>query len=102
MLAWCLLLPRFDSLRDNSSSSVLLCSPLILLMLVSIAEQSKAGTVYNRLNIGIADLNPAWGIDVCPRVSVLCCPVSVEALCQADPPAKESYQMSLYVDQEAH
>jgi hypothetical protein len=41
-------------------------------------------------------------MDVCPRVSVLCCPVLVEALCQADPPAKESYQMSLYVDQEAH
>jgi len=28
----------------------------------------------------------------------LCCPVSVEALRLADPPAKESYQMSLYVD----
>jgi hypothetical protein len=40
-------------------------------------------------------------MDVCPRVSVLCCPVSVEALRQADPPAKESYQMSLYVDREA-
>jgi hypothetical protein len=41
-------------------------------------------------------------MDVCPRVSVLCCRVSVEALCRADPPAKESYQMSLYVDQEVH
>jgi hypothetical protein len=41
-------------------------------------------------------------MDVCPRVSVLCCPVSVEALRWADPPAKESYQMSLYVDPEAH
>jgi hypothetical protein len=39
---------------------------------------------------------------VCPRVSVLCCPVSVEALRWADPLSKESYQMSLYVDQEAH
>jgi hypothetical protein len=39
---------------------------------------------------------------VCPRVSVLCCPVSVEALRRADPLAKESYQMSLYVDREAH
>jgi hypothetical protein len=38
---------------------------------------------------------------VCPRVSVLCCPVSVEALRRADPPANESYQMSLYVDREA-
>jgi hypothetical protein len=42
-------------------------------------------------------------MDVCPRVSVLlCCPVSVEALRRADPPAKESCQMSLYVDREAH
>jgi hypothetical protein len=41
-------------------------------------------------------------MDVCLRVSVLCCPVSVEALRWADPLAKESYQMSLYVDREAH
>jgi hypothetical protein len=39
------------------------------------AEQSKAGTVYAPLNIGIAGLNTAWGMDVCLRVSVLCCPV---------------------------
>jgi hypothetical protein len=58
---------------------------------VSIAESSKASTVYNRLNIGIAGSNP-----------VLCCPVSVETLRRADPPAKESYRMSLYVDREAH
>jgi hypothetical protein len=51
---------------------------------------------------GIAGSNPAWGMDVCPLVSVLCCPVLVEALCRADPPAKESYQMSLYVDREAY
>jgi hypothetical protein len=41
-------------------------------------------------------------MDECPRVSVLCCPVSAEALRRADPPSKESYQMSLYVDREAH
>jgi hypothetical protein len=41
-------------------------------------------------------------MDVCPRVSVLCCTVSVEALRRADPPAKKSYQMSLYADREAH
>jgi hypothetical protein len=35
---------------------------------------------------------------VCLHVSVLGCPVLVEALHRADPPAKESYQMSLYVD----
>jgi hypothetical protein len=33
-------------------------------------------------------------MDVCPRFSVLCCPVWVKALCWADPPSKESYQMS--------
>jgi hypothetical protein len=78
--------------------SILLCNE----SLISIAEQSKAGTVYDCLNIGIAGSNPAWGMDVCLQVSVLCCPVSVEALRQVDPPAKESYQMSLYVDQEVH
>jgi hypothetical protein len=71
-------------------------------MPVSIAEWSKAGTVYDRLNIGITGSNPAWGMDVCPRVSVLCCPVSVEALRWADPPAKVSYEMSIYVNREAH
>jgi hypothetical protein len=34
-------------------------------------------------------------MDMCLRVSV-----SIEALRRADPPAKESYQMSLYVDRE--
>jgi hypothetical protein len=42
---------------------------------VSIAERSKACTVYERLNIGIACSNPARGMDVPLRVSVLCCPV---------------------------
>jgi hypothetical protein len=37
-------------------------------------------------------------MDVCPHVSVLCCPVLVEGLRRADPLAKESYHMSLYVD----
>jgi hypothetical protein len=36
-------------------------------------------------------------MDVCPRVSVLCCPVSVKALRPADPPSKESYQKCLYM-----
>jgi hypothetical protein len=36
-------------------------------------------------------------MDVCPRVSLLCCPVSVEALHRADTPSKESYQnVSIY------
>jgi hypothetical protein len=32
---------------------------------------------------------------VCLRFSVLCCPVSVEALCWTDPPTKEFYQISI-------
>jgi hypothetical protein len=60
-------------------------------MPVSTAERSKAGTVYDRLNIGMAGSNLSWGMDVCLRVSMLCCPVSVEALRRADPPAKKSY-----------
>jgi hypothetical protein len=33
-------------------------------------------------------------MDVCPRFSVLYCPVYVEALRRADLPSKKSYQMS--------
>jgi hypothetical protein len=47
---------------------------------VSIAERSKSCTVYDLLNIEFADSNPARGMDVCLRLSVLCCPVKVEAL----------------------
>jgi hypothetical protein len=36
-------------------------------------------------------------MDVCPRISVLCFPVQVEALRGADPSSKESYQMSIKV-----
>jgi hypothetical protein len=39
-------------------------------------------------------------MNVCLRVSVLCCPVSVEALRWTDLPTKESYQVS--VDREVH
>jgi hypothetical protein len=33
-------------------------------------------------------------MDVCLCLSVLCCPVYIEALRWTDPPAKDSYQMS--------
>jgi hypothetical protein len=39
------------------------------------AAQSKARTVFGRSNIGIAGSNPSGDMDVCPRLSVLCCPV---------------------------
>jgi hypothetical protein len=38
------------------------------------------------------DSNPARDIGVCPRFSVLCCPVYIEDLGWTDPPSKESYQ----------
>jgi hypothetical protein len=41
----------------------------------SIAKRSKACTVYDSLNIEIAVSNPTRGMDVCLRVSALCCPV---------------------------
>jgi hypothetical protein len=37
-------------------------------------------------------------MDVCLRLSVLCCPVSVEALPLTDPLTKESYQMSMWIE----
>jgi hypothetical protein len=37
-------------------------------------------------------------MDVCLHLSVLCCPVSVEALLRTDPPTKESYQMSIWIE----
>jgi hypothetical protein len=42
-------------------------------MPVSMAERSKASTVFGRSNIGIAGLNPTRGMDVCLRR--LCCVV---------------------------
>jgi hypothetical protein len=39
-------------------------------------------------------------MDVCLQVSMLCCPVSAEALHWTDPPTRESYQMS--VNREVH
>jgi hypothetical protein len=42
---------------------------------ISIAERSKASTVFGPSNVEIAGSNPARGMDVCLRFSVLCCPV---------------------------
>jgi hypothetical protein len=58
------------------------------------AERSEGSTVFGRSNIGIAGSNPARGMDVSLRLSVLCCPVQIEALRWTDPPAMKSYQMS--------
>jgi len=42
--------------------------------------QSEASTVFNYSDVETAGSNPAWGMDVCLCLSVLCCPVCVEAL----------------------
>jgi hypothetical protein len=55
-------------LLKNGSSKAFITS-------VSMAEQSEANTVFGRSNIGITGSNPAQGMDVCLRLSVLCCPV---------------------------
>jgi hypothetical protein len=57
------------------------------------AERSEACTVFSCLNIGTVCSIPTH-MDVCLHFPVLCCPVLVEALHWANPPFKESYQMS--------
>jgi hypothetical protein len=47
-----------------------------------------------RLDTGIVGSNPAQGMGVFLHLSVLCCPVQVEALRRADHSSKESCQMS--------
>jgi hypothetical protein len=47
----------------------------------------------DRLDIAIVGLNPAQVVDACPRISVLCCRVKVDASNVADPPSRESYQI---------
>jgi hypothetical protein len=42
---------------------------------VPIAARSKTRTVFKRSNTRIVGSNSSRGIDVCPRFSVLCCPV---------------------------
>jgi hypothetical protein len=60
---------------------------------VSVAAGSK-GVGLGCLDTGIVGSNPTHCMDGCPRLSALCCPVSVQALRWADFPCKESCQMS--------
>jgi hypothetical protein len=53
---------------------------------------SKARIVFDSSNTDIVDSNPARGIDVCPRFSLLYCPLQVQALWWAFLQSKESYQ----------
>jgi hypothetical protein len=58
------------------------------------AARSKARTIFNRSNTRIVGSNPARGMYVYPRFSVLCCSAKVVTLRRADPPSKESHQVS--------
>jgi hypothetical protein len=42
---------------------------------VPMAARSKVRTIFDRSKTGIVGSNPAQGMDVCLRFSVLCCPV---------------------------
>jgi hypothetical protein len=51
------------------------CPKYLSKLPVSVAERSKASTVFDRSIIGITGSNTARGMDVCLRLSVLFCPV---------------------------
>jgi hypothetical protein len=42
---------------------------------VSLAARSKARVVLDPSNTGVVGSNPVRGMGLCPRLSVLCCPV---------------------------
>jgi hypothetical protein len=58
------------------------------------AAWSEARTVFIHSETGNVGSNSARGMDVCPLVCVLCCPVAGVAVRLAELPYKESYQMS--------
>jgi hypothetical protein len=62
---------------------------------VTVAERSKACTVFARSEPGIVGSNHTQGMDVNVCVcAFFCVYVQVEALRRADHPSKESYRMS--------
>jgi hypothetical protein len=70
-----LMLLNFASVQMFSTFAVQEISFPLREQTVSMAERSKASTVFGRSNIGIAGSNPTRGMDVCVCVSVLCRPV---------------------------
>jgi hypothetical protein len=51
------------------------------LLLITVAAQSKAWTVFVRSNIGIGGSNPTWGMNVC--VCLFCYPVCRQRPCDS-------------------
>jgi hypothetical protein len=61
--------------RDFENSLPIIYSSIKQIGPISIDEQSEASTVFGRSNVENAGSNPARGMDVCLRFSVLCCHV---------------------------
>jgi hypothetical protein len=59
---------------------------------VPLAAWSSPRIVLHLPNTEIVGSNPSRGTDVCLRLSVLCCPVKVQALAMGRSPSKESYK----------
>jgi hypothetical protein len=65
--------PSWEANTYSSSQEIFNILNLRLYNLVVV--RSKARMVLNPSNTGILGSNPTRGMDVCPRFSVLCCPV---------------------------
>jgi hypothetical protein len=64
---------------------------------VTVAERSKACTIFARSEAGILGSNPTQGMDVyclCVCVPFFCVCVQVDALRRVDHPPKDSYRLS--------
>jgi hypothetical protein len=57
-------------------------------------HRGRASVGLDRSDSGIVGSNPAQNMDVCLRLSVLCCSVLVKDLRWADYSSKESHKMS--------
>jgi hypothetical protein len=68
---------------------------MVMLMIICWVEHCDRA-VLRTLNTGLVGSNPNAGIDVCPRLTVLWCPVYVEVSQLVEsfnpPQSKESYQ----------
>jgi hypothetical protein len=51
----------------------LLLYSLVFKLPITVAELSKAWTVFDRSNTGVLGSNPTWGMNVCVSLFCLCC-----------------------------
>jgi hypothetical protein len=67
-MAWCLV-------KHMANFSFTFYNMMLISVLVPVVVLSKARMIFNRSDIGIVSSNPARGMDVGPRFSMLCYPV---------------------------